>query len=475
MSTNPNVSADLSSLLEELKKRYELTRNLCWRDYEVESGIIRYIKELYPGVFIHIGKTRVFPADVAPWKITLNGDWITDSIYRHGCEVYEVVGEAVSERVKISGFNKIHLKEGPAPLRLEAPNLLDVEEANLFVRHTEFAIELIKHALSITVGAAQVLVQSEHDRYSDINLSFDSLSSITPEVCRILARHRSPILLNSLTNICSEVAEALSGRWGNVELNGLKQLTTECAIHLGKISGEIALNGLEDLSLDVARGLTSNGWNRLTLNGLKNVSMELLSTLGAGTRCVHLGGVMTIDTSCAKLLATFSKVTIGFNHEEILPTKIGIKDAVRFLNNRENIDFCASKWISCDAAETLRDFDDLFAPLGIPSLAEAASAARDQNKEGFALTIRERASLSSPTIPTGAGTIKHANFFRPIRDRDSENPFLLEQIEESVCEDNFDYFDIEDNTDRSPTASEMTEDSDDYARSDEDGWFYHDE
>jgi hypothetical protein len=54
MSTNPNVNADLSSLLEELKKHYELTRKLCWRDYEVESGIVRYIKALYPGVFIHI-------------------------------------------------------------------------------------------------------------------------------------------------------------------------------------------------------------------------------------------------------------------------------------------------------------------------------------------------------------------------------------------------------------------------------------
>ncbi len=386
-----------------------------------------------------------------------------------------MVGEAVSERVKISGFNKIHLKEGPAPVRLEDPNLLDVEEANLFVRHAEYAIEIIEHASSITVGAAHVLVQSECDSYSDINLSFDSLSSITPEVCRILARHRSPILLNSLTNICSEVAEALSGRWGSVELNGLKQLTTECAIHLGKISGQIALNGLEDLSLDVARELTANGRNCLTLNGLKKVSMELLSTLGAGTRKVHLGGVVTIDTACAKLLATFSNVTIGLNLEEILPTKIRINDAVRFLNNRENIDFCASKWISCDAAEALRDFDDLFAPLGIPSLAEAASAARDQNQEGFKLTIRERASRSSPAIPTGAGAIKNANFVRPIRDRDSENPFLLEQIEESICEDDFDYFDIEDNSDQSPTASEMTEDSDDFARSDEDGWFYHDE
>jgi hypothetical protein len=166
---------------------------------------------------------------------------------------------------------------------------------------------------SLNVEAAKVLVKHKV-AVGDRTLHLDGLTSITPEVARILSFREGGepvgLSLNGLTTITPEVAEALAtGEHGGLSLNGLTTISVEVARALARIRRKLVLNGLRSLSVEAARELAKHR-SKFTLFGLMEISDEAAAALAEHRGTILLNGLTKLTS--APLTATMLKTNDGF-------------------------------------------------------------------------------------------------------------------------------------------------------------------
>ena len=191
----------------------------------------------------------------------------------------------------------------------------------------EAAAALLQHRVHLELNSltelapdvAEMLVS--HPMYRDfLGLPFDGLTSLTPKLANVLAKHNPTpqarwmfsagkwvegLSLNGLTTLTPEVANALGKHTaGTLTLDGLTALTPEAANSLAKHVGPLRLDGLKTLVPEAAAALEKHTRGYLALNGLTTLTPEVANSLGkhkAGA--LALNGLKTLTPEVAESLA----------------------------------------------------------------------------------------------------------------------------------------------------------------------------
>ncbi|MFM7072178.1 MAG: DUF1588 domain-containing protein, partial [Planctomycetota bacterium] len=157
---------------------------------------------------------------------------------------------------------------------------------------------------TLSIEDAQRLAQ---DKRGGLNLS--SVTTLSPEVAKELAKLDGWLWLNGITALTNESAAALAQHKGMLHLNGLTNLSDECAAALARHSGELSLNGLTSLSVESAREFAKHAGGRLYLKGITTLSVEAVQAIaqrkvgGPTGQQVHLEGLTTLSAETAAVLA----------------------------------------------------------------------------------------------------------------------------------------------------------------------------
>jgi serine/threonine protein kinase len=166
---------------------------------------------------------------------------------------------------------------------------------------------------SLSVDEARRWVQKGRNGLGIRELSFDGLSSISPEVARELAVGMSfwqdVLSLDGLKSITPEVARALSTvpEYKTISLDGLESMTPEIATELGAFRGYLTLNGVKNLPpayVPLLCAKKEDGSSHgLELDGLETLSPALATALATVKGNLSLDGLTTIDPTTAELLS----------------------------------------------------------------------------------------------------------------------------------------------------------------------------
>ena len=187
---------------------------------------------------------------------------------------------------------------------------------------------------TLTVEQAETLVGREQ-----WSLYLDGLTTLSPDVAKILAQVKGQISLNGLTTLSKETAKELAApiqeqhRSRSLSLNGLSTLTPAVAEELVKIKGQLNLRGLkvvspelaailithhsfkggdfglESISPDLARVLARSE-SHLDLSSLKRLDPETASAFSQHTASIGLSGLQLIDRDTAQALAKYRGMAI---------------------------------------------------------------------------------------------------------------------------------------------------------------------
>ncbi len=115
--------------------------------------------------------------------------------------------------------------------------------------------------------------------------SFDSLTTLTPEVAEVLVHNEGALSLNGLTELSPETAAVIATHkpvkqfgYADLRLNGLKTLSPKAAEALAAHQGKVLLHSLEKLdSIPLAQKLARQ-WGELRL-GLTELSAPIAAEL----------------------------------------------------------------------------------------------------------------------------------------------------------------------------------------------------
>jgi serine/threonine protein kinase len=171
---------------------------------------------------------------------------------------------------------------------------------------------------SLSVAEARSYVQKlrEDWRARVVPLSFDAVTSISPEVARELAQAPVDMLsLDGLTTMPPAVASELGAFSGGLTLNGLKGLAPACVPLLcANKNLWLQLNGLEDISPDLATALAAVP--ELSLDGLETIEPATAKLLATNRGSLSLGGLADLPVETVRHLATTKdsfQVSVGGN------------------------------------------------------------------------------------------------------------------------------------------------------------------
>ncbi|MBM3877884.1 MAG: hypothetical protein FJ386_14420 [Verrucomicrobia bacterium] len=200
------------------------------------------------------------------------------------------------------------IADGTLSTKLRTVKTLNVEAAKVLVKHKvavgDRTLDL-PGLTSITPEVARIL--SFREGGEAVGLHLDGLTTITPEVAEALATGQGGGLsLNGLTTISAEVAKRLSGVKRKLVLNGLKTLSREAAVELAKHKSKFTLTGLTEISDEAAEALSQHSQTML-LNGLTRLTSASLTAtvLRSNDGFANFKKVQTISDGVAKVLAEY--------------------------------------------------------------------------------------------------------------------------------------------------------------------------
>ena len=160
---------------------------------------------------------------------------------------------------------------------------------------------------STTPAVARALVERQQPF-----LDLRGLTSITPDVARILAKTQGGLWLNGLTSITLDVARALAKHQGVLQLKGLTSITPEAAHILVDGGGDLAIDGLTSITPEVARifaGIDCDIW----FNSLTSITPEVAHALAKVRFNLNLVGLRSITPDVAHALAKHRGGYLGLN------------------------------------------------------------------------------------------------------------------------------------------------------------------
>lgn len=192
--------------------------------------------------------------------------------------------------------HSVGLASQPTNDNVESPT---AEQVETWIADRSTLSTKLRAVKTLNVEAANVLVKHKV-AVGDRGLPLDGLTSITPEVARILSfrEGRQPVglSLNGLKTITPEVAEALaSGERGGLSLGGLTTISVEVARGLSGVRRKLMLNGLKTLSRESAVELAKHQ-SKLTLFALTELSDEAAEALSHHRRTFLVNGLTKLTS-----------------------------------------------------------------------------------------------------------------------------------------------------------------------------------
>jgi len=260
-------------------------------------------------------------------------------------------------------------------------------------------------------------------------VSFDALTSLSPEVAEVLVAFEGQLSFKGLTELSPETAAALAkhkpvGGFGyaDLRLNGLKSISAAAAEALATHQGKVLLYGLEKLdSMPLAKKLAAQ-WGELRL-GITDLSPEIAAELAknAGvaedkTRpgvihrradrapsVLRLDNLRSLSPETAEALSKHSGVLVlnGLvSLDPPLATSLAKRTGTLVLNGLPSL--------STEAAVALAEFSGELVLKGITELPPDAAAALAKHKGRLHLT-----GLTAISPETRAALQSHANVLLP--------------------------------------------------------------
>ena len=157
---------------------------------------------------------------------------------------------------------------------------------------------------ALTLDQVKKYVKPHVAKHGAVRL--DTLTSLSVEVARELAKPNAALSLGGLSALRPDVAGALSQHEGALYLNGIKTLTHETAMTLKNHKGPVFLRGLaEVLSYEVAQALT-NWKHPPRLAGLKKISEQAARGFAEQQGALRLDRLTALDPGTAVQLAKHS-------------------------------------------------------------------------------------------------------------------------------------------------------------------------
>jgi len=215
---------------------------------------------------------------------------------------------AVATESPTAELIKAWIADGTLSTKLRTVKTLNVEAAKVLVKHKVAVGDRtlnLPGLTSITPEVARIL--SFREGGEPVGLHLDGLTTITPEVAEALATgEKGGLSLNGLTTISVEVARALARIRRKLMLNGLRNLSVEAARELAKHRSKFTLFGLTEISDEVAEAL-SHHRSTMLLNGLTKLTSVPLTTtmLKSNDGFLNLSKVQTISDGVAKVIAEY--------------------------------------------------------------------------------------------------------------------------------------------------------------------------
>ena len=260
-------------------------------------------------------------------------------------------------------------------------------------------------------------------------VSFDALTSLSPEVAEVLVAFEGQLSFKGLTELSPETAAALAkhkpvGGFGyaDLRLNGLKSISAEAAEALATHQGKVLLYGLEKLdSIPLAKKLAAQ-WGELRL-GITDLSPEIAAELAknAGvaedktrpgiihrradraSSVLRLDNLRSLSPETAEALSKHSGVLVLNGLVSLDPpvaTSLAKRTGTLVLNGLPSL--------STEAAAALAEFSGELVLKAITELPPEAGAALAKHKGRLHLT-----GLTVISPETRAALQSHANVLLP--------------------------------------------------------------
>jgi hypothetical protein len=134
-------------------------------------------------------------------------------------------------------------------------------------------------------------------------LAFGGLKTLSPELARILARHRGPLQFAGLETLDPEAAAALAehGENGATLMVGIRRLTPEIARALSRYRFVLQLDLLETLDAVEAAALVGDA-QMVSFGSLRSIDAATAQALAAQPGTISLGGLESLPPEVAEPL-----------------------------------------------------------------------------------------------------------------------------------------------------------------------------
>ena len=171
------------------------------------------------------------------------------------------------------------------------------------------AVELAKHRGSLNLGELTTLTETAAIALSTHvgPLFLDRLRSISEPVASILGRSLADTLsFDGLTSLSPESAAALAEHreaGTTLMLDGLKKLPQGVAAGLAKHQGDLFLQGITALSESEAAALSEHRGGQLLLSSIRTITPSVAAALSSYKHVLGLDGIIKLDDDVASALA----------------------------------------------------------------------------------------------------------------------------------------------------------------------------
>jgi len=137
-----------------------------------------------------------------------------------------------------------------------------------------FADESQEKERTLTPEQAQEAIRDAAE-----TLSFEHVTSLTPEVAAILAKHKGELALYGLEVLSADAAKALAKHDGRLNLKSISSLPDDAALALAKHQGDLCMQGLAELHCEpLARRLLLAG-NSYRVGGDGGLNPDRLTSI----------------------------------------------------------------------------------------------------------------------------------------------------------------------------------------------------
>lgn len=130
---------------------------------------------------------------------------------------------------------------------------------------------------------------------------WDTVTSLTPDLAKTLARVRGPLNLRMLRLLTPEVAGILATHDGDLHFPAIQEMSTDAAFAFSRHSFDLTLNGLKTLSPATAQALATHR-GPLQLAGLADLGEDIAAALATHREWLSMDGLRSLQERAVRFL-----------------------------------------------------------------------------------------------------------------------------------------------------------------------------